>query len=275
MEILTSQDRAMVSACCPCELPQCAAPRTECQSLTGRGRVAWEIWQYSTETYFQTTRSNYSDGGFRQHRMSQPFSAWFDSLPGGAVSMATEEFTEGEPRTGLIEIEHLEPIDVDAARSAAFDALAAGLDWENEEFTYGSDCASSRNDHVPYAQSDTLVGATWARYRLGVPEDFSTGDAPRSYYEVEWDEVEASEEWWEWFDNGMQGDPPEEGPSLKESRHWLWGGSVEEPWSDWFELPPPGASEKVIRVANIMVKCWKSARLGVVPTAHGDVIELG
>ena len=125
------------------------------------------------------------------------------------------------------------------------------------------------------SQDRALVSACWARYRLGVPEDFSTSEAPRSHYEVDWDEVEASGDWWEWFDGGMEGDPPEGGPVLVASKNWLWGGDMAEPWSAWHELPPPGTSDKVIRVVNIMVKCWKSERLGVAPTSHGDVVELG
>ena len=264
----------MVSECCPCALPECAAPRVKCQSLAGTGQLAWVIYTYSLDTYYQTTRSDYSGGGFRQRHMSQPFNAWFTPLPAGAVSMAELQLTEGDPQTGAVTYTHSNPIDVDAARAAAFDALTAALDWENEDFSQGIRCASSRRNVEPSSTYDFLFFATWARYRIGVPEDFSTTENPRGYYEVQWDEVEASGDWWTWFDDDMYGDEPDGGPALVASKSWLWGGDMEAPWSDWHELPPPDTTGNEIRVVNMMVKCWKSVRLGVAPTAHGDVVEL-
>jgi len=62
-------------------------------------------------------------------------------------------------------------------------------------------------------------------------------------------------------------------PSLIGSRSWLWGGDMEDPWSEWFVLPLLTAPGE-IRVVNLRIKCYKSTRLGVVPTAIGEVYEI-
>lgn len=94
-----------------------------------------------------------------------------------------------------------------------------------------------------------------SRYRFGVPVGYSTVDSPRTYYEAQWDEV--------FF-------PTTGDPVLIASRSWLWGGSMESPWSSWFDLALPTECGEV-RVVNLLIKCYKSARLGVKPTAVGEV----
>lgn len=273
MDIRSSQDRVLVEACCPCGLPECPPPELEYQSLDGFGKLAWESYNSVTNTFYQTYRTNYSGGGFRQRRQSQPFSAWFDVLPGGAVSMAVQELTEAPPWTGTASIVRLEPIDVAAARAAAEAALTGAIAWDVPDFSYEAKAMSSRSVVEPDFWTDTVIRLTWARYRIGVPADFSTPEAPRTRFEVEWDEVQASEEWWAWHDGGEVGEAPAPGAAVVAARSWAWDGDGGNLWSGWHDLPPPG-SVGVVRVVNMTVKCWASARLGVVPTAHGDVVAV-
>jgi hypothetical protein len=68
-------------------------------------------------------------------------------------------------------------------------------------------------------------------------------------------------------------DPAARPPSLVQSRDWTWGGSLEDPWSEWFEISPPSEPGET-RVVNMLVKCWKSTRHGVKPTSHGEIYPL-
>ena len=68
-------------------------------------------------------------------------------------------------------------------------------------------------------------------------------------------------------------DPAASPPSLVHSRDWTWGGSLEDPWSEWFEISLPSEPGET-RVVNMLVKCWKSTRHGVKPTSHGEIYPL-
>jgi len=111
---------------------------------------------------------------------------------------------------------------------------------------------------------------------------------PRSTYACQWDEV--------FFPDGYDAtindpevtppvplpvgwthpqipDPDASPPSLVQSREWTWGGSLNDPWSEWFEIGPPSEPGET-RPVNLLVKCFKSTRLGVKPTAHGETYPL-
>lgn len=117
------------------------------------------------------------------------------------------------------------------------------------------------------------IYVTMSRYRMGVPTGYSTVEVPRSTWEMTWDEVFASYAWWEWYDGGMEGDEPDDSIALVTARDWTWGGSMDFPWSDWYEIPVPTEPGET-RVVNVMVTCWRSTRLGYKPTAHGDQVAL-
>jgi len=111
-----------------------------------------------------------------------------------------------------------------------------------------------------------ISSATLARYRFGIPLGYS-----RSVWEMQWDEVFAPASWWEWLDGGRVGTEPTPGPQLIASKSWTWSGAGE--WSDWYEIPLPTEPGET-RVVNVMVKCYKSTRLGVKPTTHGESCEI-
>lgn len=296
MIIKTSQDAALVF-CCDCLPPACEAPRKECQSLSGAADLAWEIYNSINHTYYRTTRWDYNDGGFLQWTQSQAFNAVLGGFP---VSTAVRTITEGEPKTGGSNSSVSDAIDIDAARIAAIAALESAVEWDNEDFTYGTGCDSWRENRTPVSLLDQVVELSFARYRLGIPEGYS-----RSTYAVQWDEVFFPKPWIAWrilkdaYDAAVAehaaweaceiatpgecgaepvipadpGEPPSPAPSLVASRSWTWSGSMENPWSAWFEIPLPSSPGET-RLVNMMVRCFSDSQRGVKPTAHGETHEL-
>jgi len=174
---------------------------------------------------------------------------------------------------------------VEATRAA----VLAELDFTNEACITGSACTSSYVvTGEPEGSGSIILSATKARYRFGVPEDFSTTEAPRSTWEMQWDEVffptgyddeiddpevtppDPLPEGWE---HPRIADPEAPAPSLVASQEWVWGGSMESPWSPWLEIDVP-TEDGETRPVNAMVKCYKSTRLGVKPTAIGEIYPL-
>lgn len=159
------------------------------------------------------------------------------------------------------------------------------VDWPKIQEFYSGDPAgwpACSTDPPPDAAASAAV--TKARYRIGVPESFSTVEVPRSVYEAQWDEVffpsghdrtindpditppDPLPEGWE---HPQIPDPDAPDPSLITARSWIWGGNMETPFSEWFEVEIP-KGEGETRVVNMLVKAYHSTRLGVVPTAHGE-----
>jgi hypothetical protein len=147
---------------------------------------------------------------------------------------------------------------------------------------------SDSENHYMVALSEETVGT----YRVGVPDGFSTGDAPRSVYELRWEEIWFPTDWEAWLarktahdswaaaDPETRGDEPEAAgpepakPSLLASREWIWSGADGER-SEWFDLSrPPDAGAGEARVVNMLVTCYRCAATGVKPTAHGEFYEM-
>lgn len=274
MIIRTAQDRALVSEGCCCPLPGAGIAPVEYVSLAGFAEVVWARYDSSPLVFYQTWRRDWSDGGFEQYRYSQPYRAVLGMCE---ITEAGLIYTEGDPKTGTLTESKLEPIDVAAARVAGFGDLEdevnlGDLTWEREDLVFGSEVSARRQDHTPSVWSPVLCTARWVSYRMTVPYEEGEG---RSYYEMEWDEVKASEDWWIWHDapDLWEGDPPAGGPALVRARSWLWNGDMETPKSDWYVMEPPESGYET-RIANLRVKGWRSERLGVAPEVYGDVVEL-
>jgi hypothetical protein len=267
--------------------------------------------------------------------------------------------------------------------SEPVNAALAALAFDDADAIHGAACSP----FVTYGGGaiDAMGTVGKARYRFGVPAGFSTEEAPRSYYEAQWDDVFFPEAWDAWhilrlaylariderasltadyeaalvvyaaamdqyaidsaaypgllaaYDVAMliyydavdaymvaayvhddwywcelytpgecgpepiipewptepvapvepvepiapvpptlpplldnPGTEPTPIPSLIGSRSWLWGGDMGALWSEWFVLPLLTAPGE-IRQVNLRIKCYKSTRLGVVPTAIGEV----
>lgn len=156
--------------------------------------------------------------------------------------------------------------------------VEAMANYEAAEWVTSEGCASSIivtfsecNEEVTDAPES--IEFVFARVRFSVPADYSTESAPRSTYELQWDNVSASTEWWAWYDGGMAGVEPTPGPTLVSCESWTWGGSMESPWSEWYDLPVP-ATDGETRIVNLMSLCYRSTRMGIKPTAHGDQVAL-
>lgn len=117
---------------------------------------------------------------------------------------------------------------------------------------------------------DSPTAARKARYRFGVPEGYLEEGSPHVVYEMQWDEVFAPHEWWSWFDSGMVGPEPTPGPDLRAAREWIWDPEGSE-WSPWHILEAPTTAGE-IRAVNVLIVCWRSARLGTLPTEYGDQV---
>lgn len=122
----------------------------------------------------------------------------------------------------------------------------------------------------------------------------------RTFFEIQWDEVffpvawdawkalkddydlaVAAHETWEAADPETRGpeptipeDPgaaPTPEPSLTASRSWSYAGGSD--FSAWYEIEIP-TIEGETRIVNTLTKCYRSARLGSLPTSHGEIYEL-
>ena len=122
----------------------------------------------------------------------------------------------------------------------------------------------------------------------------------RTFFEIQWDEVffpaawdawkalkddydlaVAAHEAWEAADPETRGpeptipeDPgaaPTPAPSLTASRSWSYAGGSD--FSAWYEIEIP-TIEGETRIVNVLTKCYRSTRLGSLPTAHGEIYEL-
>jgi hypothetical protein len=116
-------------------------------------------------------------------------------------------------------------------------------------------------------------------YKFCVPENYSTEEAPRSTWEMQWDIAFMTERWLEWYLSDRSDPEPSNYPILHSSHDWTWSGSMEDPCSPIEKMPSPAwhghiddEEAAIVWIAmriNIMVVCWKSTRTGVKPTAIG------
>ena len=122
----------------------------------------------------------------------------------------------------------------------------------------------------------------------------------RTFFEIQWDEVFFPAAWdawkalkdafdtatkaheiWEATDPETRGpepiipeDPgaaPTPAPSLIASRSWSYAGAAD--FSAWYEIEIPTV-EGETRIVNTLTKCYRSTRLGSLPTSHGEIYEL-
>lgn len=131
------------------------------------------------------------------------------------------------------------------------------------------------------------------------PETRGPEPIERTYFSAQWDEVFFPLAWEQWkilkdaFDAAtaeheeweactadcgpeptVPDDPgaaPSPAPSLVASRSWSYGGTDE--FSGWFTIALPTVVGQT-RVVNMLTKCHQNSRLGVKPTATGEIYEL-
>jgi len=69
------------------------------------------------------------------------------------------------------------------------------------------------------------------------------------------------------------GAEPTPTPSLITSREFTWSGSMTTPFSEWYYINPQETKGRV-KFVNVLVKCYKNTRTGVVPTSHGETYAI-
>ena len=273
MIIRTAQDYRLVT-CCGCELQLSPEPKQRCKSLVGYAELAYAVLEYGEEEiiYYQASRTDYADGGFTQSTMSSKFRA---TLGGDEIVSAVLEYTDGDPKTGAMDTSRIMAFDPSAALDDAVAAIDAEIDWENDDFTYGGACNAYLRRRDPVLGFSTLgvVDAVNVIYQMGVPDDYSTEEAPRTYYHTEWEEWQVTQKWLDWAQErdlaeqaladyrealeyyeaceeatpGECGEEPEEPepfddeeptpkPKKLASRSWTWDGDMEDLWSDWIDM---------------------------------------
>ena len=287
MKITTSQQQVAASSCCDCAVTQCAEPRKRCKSLSYRYQV--DVAEIEDGVYYRTGvrayywYENYGSGPFHgpenfttNRRGWQRYEApcgLDDAQPFDPSSLPPE----GSQITSVDPISQSDPM-----TASDFNALIADAD-DTVVIPEGAECYGSACDSIREVASEGFAnigpnGYLWQRalYGFGVPENYSTEEIPRSVYEVQWDVVSATVAWWAWYDASMTGTEPTPGPSLVASKEWTWGGSMateDDQFSEWFEMTLPDAGMET-RIANGMVKCYRSTRTGVKPTAWGNQIAI-
>lgn len=311
MIIRTSQDAALVS-CCGCLPPEAPAPRKECQSLTAIGYLHGfvnddlprEQWY---DTLYKKLRQQYADNG---HWYTYEWNTIIEVRLGG--KLVSDPMVRTDDNGGP-ETYHQPATDTYSDGITFADAVTEmvqiakdAVDWDDEQMNKGNDCSTRRVENYSqfsaggYRPNDFSL--IFVRYRIGVPDGFSTESAPRSVYEALWDEVFFPKEWddwkalkdaydlavaehttWENEDPETRGDEPEipddpgeapsPAPSLVASRSWSWSGNRDEPWSDWFDMEMPESPGET-RLVNMMVVSFHDRKRGVKPTTQGEVYQL-
>jgi hypothetical protein len=163
-----------------------------------------------------------------------------------------------------------------------------------------------REGEEPEKTSFDVAHAAWviAKAAWDAADPETRGPEPaeptkRTFFQIQWDEVQFPSAWDAWralkdaFDiataahevweaedpetRGPEpevpedpGDAPTPGPTVIASRSWSYAGG--DDFSPWYELEVMEV-EGETRVVNVMTKCYQSARLGSLPTAHGEIYE--
>lgn len=279
MIITTIQD-ANAANCCPCDWPECAAPRSECGSRNAQSSYIGYNFDDDYEsdpapdpdTLYTSVYNYFAGGAVWKNTYTDQIQGWINGVKFIGSNDSDLEIIVEVFATGDFTVSYEGGQTIAAARELAAAVVLAEL--ESSEYA-SSDCAtlgSSRVDRNNFPR-DAQTNYIQSRYRFGVPSDYSTLELPRTTWEMTWDEVFASAAWWSWYDGGMEGAAPDASVALVAARDWTWAGDMESPWTDWYEIPIPETPGET-RVVNVMVICWRSTRLGYKPTYHGDQVAL-
>jgi hypothetical protein len=113
-----------------------------------------------------------------------------------------------------------------------------------------------------------------ARFRVGVPVNYSTTPLPKTVYGLTWQYIAAKKTWWNWHDGGRTGTEPAGGVVLVTPDSWQWGGNMSTQFSDWFDIPLEAqAVATETRVANMQYTHYLSTRFGSLPVNTGPQVS--
>ncbi len=119
-------------------------------------------------------------------------------------------------------------------------------------------------------------------YQVCIPDGYAALN--RSTYQVQWDIAFLEGAWKSWYLGGQIGPEPPHKPVFAEQRFWAWDPTEPETCSRRYKFPEVdcnvlpcedenGAIMWTAEIINILVVCWRSARYGFKPTAHGIQYE--
>jgi len=264
---------------------------------TGEGTITYTL----TETYTFSNPIEDTFSWLRTEALSQiEDMTWDDSFGADCYSrIIPSDFTNCD------EIDPARPNSMDVIKARYQIGIPNGDRWNATTDEWIAWDASDHSEPEPLKTSFDVAHAAWVTaHAAWVSADPETrGPEPieptqRSVFECQWDEVFFPAEWeaWKllydayvdavnaysaWVAAGSVGTPPTvpddpgaaptPAPSLVASRSWTYGGTDE--FSSWFEIDIPEVVGET-RVVNMMVKCFRSSRLGLKPTAHGEVYVL-
>lgn len=304
--IIRSAQEANFVNCCPCNWPVCEVPRyeerTPCGFLIGShddGIVNSSdftdpgvVEYYNTVTVIESNAYDFLGGepgygfdDYTQHDEREDIYVYTRSrdLAGACIYEVTQTATFSGGYSGSYDTppagDYLISFEYSGTKTA-FGVPGTGT----QTYTY----AISGADTDPIGEvfsavstyiSSSWMGSTWTgiydngsvvaeytgklnnEFRYGVPLGYD-----RSTYELEWDEVSATPEWFAWYDGGMVGAEPSPPAALVAHHSWIYDGISD--WSEWYQM------EGNNRVANMLITCWRSARIGSKPTATGPEVAI-
>lgn len=340
MRILTANDQYLVEhypgseiPVCGCTIPFCASPRVEWMTEGTQVRQDYgylnsdESGAPIYDPHYRTERREWTSGRWEQDTWDKTFSMRIGPTAAVVVGAdpvltSTSGGTGGYPPP--MTVTHSNPQAWADVLPIAEPDVDAAVDWADPAKVSTHTTETLTPDYVTgkfplftfredSGGMDTPLGLvkTYLRYRLAPPADFSTTDAPRTFFKCQWDEVEFSQDWEDWearkVEHAAQVDAyniakaawdtcmltgttatcgtepvnpgpfteaePSPAPSVRASREWTWGGSMTDPWSDWFVMSEPSdATDRAsVRICNFMIQCYRSTAFGVKPYALGEV----
>lgn len=246
-------------------MPACPLPIKECQSLPGRGHSAGQEDNHGLPC--KEIRLEYGQGGWISYQASSTVAAYlgvggFRVTPDFTITM-----THGGILLGGYVTSYLNYVTAEETQSAAYAALLAALDWQNDQMRKGSDCAAMRY-HYPLNLLSQRLAVTFVRYRWSIPDSFEG-----KWFKITWDEVFFPED----YEEGNPDSPQPSAVNQDMTVEWERPSDPETAdfWiaGDWHVMNPPDQpGEK--RVVNIRFQCYRSPDFGNKPQVTGESFDL-
>lgn len=146
----------------------------------------------------------------------------------------------------------------DAIRTRDFDACDYGSELTFGDCDYESYTVTPGSEPETGDETVTLSLTMPAEYSFCVPAAVLEAMPLRVVYDVQWDVA------------AFPPDGDDDAPQRLETNSWSWDGdrgSICSPRHKWPEPPYP---DWTVRIVNLLSKCWHSARIGDLPTVHGE-----
>jgi hypothetical protein len=265
----------ILNACGCCPMPVGAGPRIECQSAWVEYRRAYAsgyniTGEWKTADWFGYNAADEYVTGTSNFRGFDRFTNSCGSLlPGGYDPARSDDDAIQNDFTWVEDSGSNEStVTVFFADIAADAATYITLPATCSDATTSGCVSSILGDGLDYAT------VTKARFRVGVPVNYSTTPLPKTVYGLTWQYIAAKKTWWNWHDGGRVGTAPAGGVVLVTPDSWQWGGNMSTQFSDWFDIPLEAqAVATETRVANMQYTHYLSTRFGSLPVLTGPQVS--